>query len=113
MNRFAVRKSPATVVERSMYIARDFLDGIIGHATGTTRTLEDQYANATTTAQRSNVRLRPWLEDFFHEADASAGRPAYKEKIRLQIDAAERSENHGWLLWNAANVYTEDALKKE
>ena len=63
--------------------------------------------------KRSEARLRPWLEDFFHEEDKSAKRPFGTEKIRLQIDAAEKSENHGWLLWNAANVYTENALNKE
>jgi hypothetical protein len=61
----------------------------------------------------SKVRLRPWLEDFFHEADRAAGRPSGIQKVRLQIDATEAEENHGWLLWNASNVYTIGALKKE
>jgi len=59
------------------------------------------------------VRLRPWLEDFYHESDADAGRPSGVKKMRMQIDAAEKIDNNGWLLWNAANIYTESALKKE
>ena len=62
---------------------------------------------------RPRLRLRPWLEDFFHEADRVAGRPYGIQKVRLQIDAAEKVGGHGWLLWNAANVYTQGALKKD
>jgi hypothetical protein len=35
------------------------------------------------------------------------------EKVKLQIEGAEKVEQHGWLLWNAANIYTENALIKE
>ena len=115
------RMNPGVVVERSLAFARDFLDGKISSTTfsylgprSTTTT------NGTTTIDqilnpipRSKVRLRPWLEDFYHESDADAGRPSGAKKVRLQIDAAERVDNNGWLLWNAANIYTEDALKKE
>lgn len=111
-NRFDVRAKPDTVVGRSLFIARDFLDGKISYSTGTAQSLGFVYTNATTSS-RSKARLRPWLEDFFHEQDAVAGRPHGITKVRLQIDAAENSENYGWMLWNAANVYTEGALKKE
>ena len=115
------RMNPGVVVERSLAFARDFLDGKISSTTfsylgprSTTTTNEtttiDQILNPI---PRSKVRLRPWLEDFYHESDADAGRPSGAKKVRLQIDAAERVDNNGWLLWNAANIYTEDALKKE
>lgn len=112
-NRFEARANPDTIIERSMLVARDFLDGKISYATGTSQSLGFVYTNATTTPPRSRARLRPWLEDFFHEQDAAAGRPSGAKKVRLQIDAAEEAENHGWMLWNAANIYTESALKKE
>lgn len=50
--------------------------------------------------------VRPWLQDFDLGADYTAS------MVREQIDAAERRGAEGWILWNARNVYTEDALKK-
>lgn len=115
-----VRSYPDITVERSLQSARDFLDGTMqipiasGTSTATTTGI------ATTTKElfqaaeaRSRVRLRPWLEDFFHEQDRLAKRPYGAEKVRMQIQGAERVEEHGWLLWNASNVYTSDALEKE
>lgn len=53
------------------------------------------------------ARSRPWLQDFtLHGVRYDA------EKVRAQIDATEKYER-GWLLWNARNVYTVEALKKE
>ena len=113
------RANPDVVVGRTLEFARDFLNGNISPqtlayilptvATSSTSTID----KALTLEPLSNVRLRPWLEDFYHEADAAAGRPAGAKKVRMQIDAAEAVDNNGWLLWNAANVYTEEALKKE
>ncbi|MBI2056520.1 MAG: hypothetical protein HYT37_04060 [Candidatus Sungbacteria bacterium] len=102
------RLHPDVIIGRSLQFARDFLDG--KHAatsSSATTTVE------TLTAPASKARLRPWLEDFYHDADKAAKRPYGSQKVRLQIDAADKTENHGWLLWNAANVYTEGALKKE
>lgn len=113
------RANPDVVIYRSLEFARDFLNGLISTSTLTyitpkistssTGTIEEVF----TPAPRSKVRIRPWLEDFYHEADAAAGRPSGTRKVRLQIDAAEKVDNAGWLLWSAANVYTEGALKKE
>ncbi len=50
--------------------------------------------------------VRPWLQDF------NLGAVYTPEMVRAQIDAAEKDGAEGWLLWNARNVYTEDALKK-
>ncbi len=104
-----VRLHPDVVVGRSIQFARDFFDGLLEIPIS---------QNATTTEIKSPVKQsracnRPWLEDFYHEEDKAADRPYGVEKMRLQIDAAERIDNCGWLLWNAANVYTETALKKE
>ena len=114
------RANPAAVVEHSLLFARNFLDGKNGTTTfmgralpGATSSVAASRSAMLFSIPRSRARLRPWLEDFFHEDDRIAGRPHGIEKVRAQIDAAERVGPHGWLLWNAANVYTEQALKKE
>ena len=104
------RANPNVVVERSLLAARDFLDGKIATSTAATSTPIEVVIDG---AASGRVRLRPWLEDFFHEEDKAAARPYGAQKVRMQIDAGERVEDHGWLLWNAANVYTEEALKRE
>lgn len=111
-NSSEARMHPDVIVGRSMAFARDFFDGkvdLLGRPASTTA--------ATTSAPLAPVRsyaiLRPWLEDFFHEQDAAAPRPSGAQKVRMQIDAAEQVGHSGWLLWNAANVYTTTALKKE
>lgn len=109
------RANPDVVVERSLLFAREFLDGRIATSTlaAGTATTGAVVDGAVRPQPRERARLRPWLEDFFHEEDQAAGRPYGAQKVRMQIDAAERVENHGWLLWNAANIYTDEALKKE
>ncbi len=113
LDKNGARRHPDTVVYRSMIFAREFLDGRISTSTYTsfshTASTTETVANPTS---RSHVRLRPWLEDFFHEADKSLGNPYGVQKVRLQIDAAEKAEPHGWLIWNASNNYTEGALVK-
>jgi len=99
----AARTHPDIVVGRSLQAAHDFLNPIVASSTAT----------SSPALPARHARIRPWLEDFFHEADRVAHRPWGAEKVRLQIDAAEHVEPHGWMLWNASNVYTEGALKKE
>ncbi|BDG62110.1 putative glycoside hydrolase [Caldinitratiruptor microaerophilus] len=49
--------------------------------------------------------IRPWLQDF------TLGQPPYgAREVRAQIRATYDSGIQEWLLWNAANVYTEAAL---
>lgn len=93
------RAHPDVVVSRSLLQALDYFAA----RTGT----------STLAATTSTPLIRPWLEDFFHEQDRLAGRPYGDAKVRMQIDAAERTTGHGWLLWNASNVYTEGALAAE
>lgn len=109
LNAHQVRLHPDITVGRSLLVAKGFLESLYASSTASTTI----GAAATDSASHVRVRLRPWLEDFFHEADKAAKRPYGVEKVRLQIDAAERVADHGWLLWNAANVYTQGALKKE
>ncbi len=53
------------------------------------------------------AQLRPWLQAFNMGAQYGA------KNIRAQIDMVEKYPNAGWLLWNAANRYTEAGLKSE
>jgi hypothetical protein len=49
----------------------------------------------------------PWLQDF------SYGRTYTVAEVKAQIDAARAAGVRGFLLWNAAGVYTTDALTYE
>jgi hypothetical protein len=55
----------------------------------------------------SNARLVPWLQDF------SLGRTYTPADVAAEIEAARRYETGGFLLWNAAGVYTTSALAQE
>jgi hypothetical protein len=51
--------------------------------------------------------LIPWLQDF------SYGRTYTAEDVKAQIDAARAARTRGFLLWNAAGIYTAEALTYE
>lgn len=53
----------------------------------------------------SNAKLRPWLQDFNMGAIYDA------KMINLEKQAVYDTNSYGWLMWNAASVYTEDALE--
>lgn len=56
-------------------------------------------------------KMRPWLQDFDYPLE---GYTAYgPDRVRAQIDAAEAMGVSGWILWNAAGQFQEDALKPE
>jgi len=59
---------------------------------------------ATTT---STAGLRPWLQDFDLGKDYTA------EDVRAQIQATYDAGIDEWLLWNASNYYTKEALKRD
>jgi hypothetical protein len=67
--------------------------------------------NAVKKAQQASTtpqKLRPWLQDF------SIGGVKYTpEMVRAQIQATYDSGLDSWMLWNASNVYTEEALYSE
>jgi len=72
----------------------------------------DALKSSTTTPAwiREHVRreqLRPWLQDFNLGATYTA------EMVRLQMDATYDSGLTSWMLWDASNTYTVDALLKE
>jgi hypothetical protein len=51
-------------------------------------------------------KLRPWLQDFSLPGMSDYG----AAEVRAQIDAAEANGAAGWMVWNAASVYHEDAF---
>lgn len=53
------------------------------------------------------AQLRPWIQAF------NLGAVYDAEKIRAQIDEVEKYTDAGWLVWNAANRYTDSGLNKE
>lgn len=57
--------------------------------------------------QTGKVIMRPWLQDF------SWGYPYGPREVRTQIQATYDAGFSEWMLWNAANVYTEAALEEQ
>lgn len=55
----------------------------------------------------TECRIRPWLQDF------DMGAVYDQEKIELQKQAVYDADAYGWLLWNPANRYTEQALERK
>jgi hypothetical protein len=54
-----------------------------------------------------DVDVIPWLQDF------SLGRTYTIDDVKAQIDAARAASTRGFMLWNAAGVYTAEALRYE
>ncbi len=52
----------------------------------------------------SDARLVPWLQDF------SLGRTYTAADVAAQVEAARRFQTGGYMLWNAAGVYTPGSL---
>ncbi len=55
------------------------------------------------------AKIRPWLQDFTLGDGIEYG----DTEVQKQIQAADDAGTSGWLLWNAANVYHEGALRPE
>lgn len=102
----AVSNKPYDVVYRSIVFAEDFLKGKLSAATTTTVTPEELKS-----AQKA--KSRPFLQAFDLYADTKRGIRYDAAKVRAQIKAAEDAGASGWLLWNPANVYPADALRKD
>lgn len=63
-------------------------------------------ADAKVKMKDASAKLRPWLQDF-----TIRGVTYTPKEVRAQIDASEKAGVDEWLLWNANNRYSEDALK--
>lgn len=59
------------------------------------------------------AKFRPWLQDF--DLGADYGAEEIKSQIQAWNDATANNPelNGGWMLWNASNIYTKNALKNE
>jgi len=68
-------------------------------------TVRRSLADAVYRNPENGATIRPWLQDF------SLGYPYGPEEVRAQIQAAYDAGVTQWLLWNARNVYTEEALE--
>lgn len=55
------------------------------------------------------AKLRPWLQDF---DDYAFGIHYGAAEVRAQIKAAEDAKTYGWLLWNPAGIYTQEAWQR-
>ena len=63
-------------------------------------------------AEEIRAQVRPWLQDF--TATWVDGHIRYgPEEIRAQIQAVYDAGYSEWILWNAANRYTEGGLEPE
>ncbi len=58
-------------------------------------------------ATSTTSKLRPWLQDF------NLGAVYGEDKVRAQIQATYDSGLSSWMLWNAGNKYTKEALLPE
>lgn len=65
---------------------------------------KERWAKAGLTGK---VEMRPWLQDF------SMGYPYGPREVRAEIQATYDAGYKQWLLWNAANDYTEAALEPQ
>lgn len=63
--------------------------------------------NARERVASTGVKIRPWLQDFNLQSVYTAA------DVRAQIKATYDNEINEWILWNAGNRYTREALEPE
>src|SRR5204863_1638716 len=68
-------------------------------------TVDAALADFTKQLRGKKALLVPWLQDF------SLGRTYSLYDVQAQIQAARQHETGGFMLWNAAGLYTADALR--
>jgi hypothetical protein len=69
------------------------------------KTIAVSLADAKRRIAGTRAKLRPWLQDF------TLNVPYSPAEVRAQIKAVEDAGVGEWLLWNARNRYSEDALR--
>ncbi len=65
---------------------------------------EDLWKISTGLATSTPSKLRPWLQDF------NLGATYGPDKVRHQVQATYDSGLNSWMMWSAANKYTQEAL---
>jgi len=89
-----------------------FEAGGLGYPKPPEHPYEMVYRSAVHAAERIahlKAKLRPWLQDF---DDYAFGIPYGAPEVRAQIKAADDARTYGWLLWNPAGIYTQEAWQK-
>lgn len=80
---------------------------IIDYAMKAGVVIADEVASSTGQTKESvRAKYRPWYQDFDMGATYTA------EMVRGQIQAGENLGINSWMLWDPANKYTPEALKK-
>lgn len=81
------------------------------------RAMNDAVERLSVIPEEERAVIRPWLQDFsapWLKGSYGSNYITYGSKeVRAQIDATYDAGLEEWILWNAANNYTEGALKKE
>ncbi len=86
--------------------------GVDGHPVRYPReTLIGSMEEAQVRSQGLDVGIRPWLEDFGSPWLGAAGMPHSADRVRAQIEATYDRGIESWLLWNAGNTYSVEALE--
>lgn len=79
--------------------------------------MNDAIKRLSSIPEEKRAIIRPWLQDFsapWLKRDYGKNYISYgKEEVRAQIKATYDAGLEEWILWNAGNKYTEEALKKE
>ncbi len=76
------------------------------HPYGVVKFSLDEGVKKLVNASTTPLKLRPWLQDFNYGGNYDA------TKVRAQIKATYDAGLTSWMLWNASNRYTRDALEK-
>jgi hypothetical protein len=97
-----VSSHPYEVIFRSVIFALDYISS--------SKILT---ASSSETLLAEKTKIRPWLQDFNIKPDTDRGIYYDAQKVKAQIQAAKDADSSGWMLWNASNVYTKDALMPE
>ena len=105
---------PYRLVLTALQSSRKVLAGISGETVS--GNMEPEYTAeqiaSLSPAEGISVQVRPWLQDF--TATWVQGHISYgPEEIRAQIQAVYDAGYEEWILWNAANRYTEEGLLRE
>ncbi len=103
-------ESPYEVVNYSMETAFKRVQNLKDSSNTTSTTTEAVYFRNLANSGHGNIstnQLRPWLQDF------NLGAIYTPEMVRAQIQATYDAGLTSWILWDAANTYTKEALLEE
>ena len=114
-------KYPYEVVKYSMEKALQRLKSQESGVRNSTTTITGSTDDLTPNTYNLKAKLRPWLQDFNLGATYDAA--MVRKQIQATYDAFPTSSTRnqepgtsnpfgGWLLWSAANIYTEGALDR-